>query len=116
MKKAGPGKSTTRGVVIIDKQGTLRLWEQAGPDKTLQAVLGWIKTEGMTETGGSAAVAAPVPDDPLASEAAAKLADSDTKMDEAPLVRTPSKAEQEAAETAAEVAGVAAKLDGTPQP
>ncbi len=116
MKKPGPGKSTARGVVIIDKQGTLRLSEQAGPAKTLEAVLEWIKTEGMTETGAPAAVAAPIPDDPLASEAAAKLADPDTKMDEAPLVKTPSKAEQEAAETAAEVGEVAAKLDGTPQP
>jgi len=116
MKKPGPGKSTTRGVVIIDKQGTLRLWEQAGPAKTLEVVLQYIKTEGFTETGGPAAVAAPPADDPVATEEAAKLADPDTKMDEVPLVRTPSRAEQEAADTAAEVGESAAKLDGTPQP
>lgn len=116
MKKPGPGKSTLRGVVIIDKQGVLRLWEQGGPAKTLEVVLEYIKTEGMTETGAPAAVAAPPADDPMATEAAAKLADPDTKMDEVPLVRTPSKAEQEAAETAAEVGESAAKLDGTPKP
>ncbi|KIW31628.1 hypothetical protein, variant 2 [Cladophialophora immunda] len=111
MKKPGPGKSTTRGVVVIDKQGTLRLWEQAGPAKTLEAVLEYIKSQGMTETGAPAAVAAPPADDPIASEEAAKLADPDTKMDEVPLVRTPSKSEQDAAETAAEVGETAAKID-----
>ncbi|ETI21837.1 hypothetical protein G647_05906 [Cladophialophora carrionii CBS 160.54] len=116
MKKPGPGKSTARGVVIIDRQGVLRLWEQAGPEKTVKAVLEYIKTQGMTETGAPAAVAAPPADNPVASEEAAKLADPDTKMDEVPLVRTPSKAEQEAAETAAEVGESAAKLDGTSQP
>jgi len=116
MKKPGPGKSTTRGVVVIDKQGTIRLWEQAGPAKTVEAVLEYVKTQGMTETGAPAAVAAPPADDPAATEAAAKLADPDTKMDEAPLISTPSNAEREAAETAAEVGESAAKLDGTPQP
>ncbi|KAH0843045.1 hypothetical protein AYO21_12074 [Fonsecaea monophora] len=111
MKKPGPGKSTTRGVVVIDKQGTLRLWEQAGPAKTLEVVLEYIKSRGTTETDAPAAVAAPPADEPVASEEAAKLADPDTKMDEVPLVRTPSKAEQEAAETAAEVGETAAKID-----
>ncbi|OAP61026.1 hypothetical protein AYL99_06030 [Fonsecaea erecta] len=111
MKKPGPSKSATRGVVVIDKQGTLRLWEQAGPAKTLEAVLEYIKTQGMTETGAPAAVAAPPAEDPVASEEAAKLADPDTKMDEVPLVRTPSKSEQDAAETAAEVGETAAKID-----
>lgn len=59
MKKPGPGKSTTRGVVIIDKQGVVKLWEQAGPAKTHEAVLEYIKTQGMTGTGAPAAVAAP---------------------------------------------------------
>ncbi|KIW91206.1 uncharacterized protein Z519_08102 [Cladophialophora bantiana CBS 173.52] len=118
MKKPGAGKSTTRGVIVIDKQGTLRLWEQAGPAKTLEAVLEYIKSQGMTETGAPAAVAAPPADNPVASEEAAKLADPDTKMDEVPLIRTPSKAEQEAAETAAEVAETAVMLavkEGNPK-
>lgn len=43
MKKPGPGKSTTRGVVVIDVDGTVRLWEQAGPQKTLDVVLDFVK-------------------------------------------------------------------------
>jgi hypothetical protein len=100
MKKPGPGKSTTRGVVIIDKQGTLRLWEQAGPAKTLEVVLDYVKTQGMTSTGAPAAVAAPPADDPVATEEAAKLADGDTKMED-----------KIAADTAAEVSETAAKVD-----
>lgn len=111
MKKPGPGKSTTRGVVVIDKQGVLRLWEQAGPAKTLEAVLEYVKTQGVTETAGPAAVAAPPAKDPVATEQAAKLADPDTKMDEAPLIKTPSKEEQDAATTAAEVGETAARID-----
>lgn len=111
MKKPGPGKSTTRGVIVVDKQGVVKVWEQAGPAKTLEAVLAYIKTEGMTETGAPAAVAAPPADDPKATEEAAKLADPDTKMDEAPLIKTPSKEEQDAATTAAEVGETAAKID-----
>lgn len=91
--------------------------EQAGPQKTLDAVLEYIKTEGFTETGAPAAVAAPPADDPAATEEAAKLADPklladpDVKMDEAPLISTPSREEQEAAETAAQVGETAAKID-----
>lgn len=83
--RAKGGKSTTRGVVIIDKQGTVRLWEQAGPQKTLDAVLSYIKTDAMTETGAPAAVAAPPADDPRDTEAAAILADPFKKMDEVPV-------------------------------
>lgn len=117
LKKPGPGKSTARGVIVIDKQGKIRVHEQAGPQKTLDAVLEYIKTEGFTETGAPAAVAAPPADDPAATEEAAKLADPklladpDVKMDEAPLISTPSREEQEAAETAAQVGETAAKID-----
>lgn len=103
MKKPGPGKSTTRGVVVIDKQGVVRLWEQAGPAKTLEAVLDYIKTRGPTEAAAPPAVPAP--------EATAKLDGPDTVMDEVPLIKTPSKEEQEAAATAAEVGETAAKID-----
>jgi hypothetical protein len=67
----------------------------------------------MTETGAPAAVAAPPALDPKATEAAARLADpwEDHKMDEVPLIRTPTNEERDAAETAAEVGDVAAKLD-----
>ncbi|KPI36822.1 Peroxiredoxin [Cyphellophora attinorum] len=40
MKKPG---STTRGVVVLDKDGTVRVWQQAGPQATLDAVLGFLK-------------------------------------------------------------------------
>lgn len=96
---------------MIDKQGVIRVHEQAGPQKTLDFVLEYIKTEGSTETGAPAAVAAPPADDPVATEEAAKLADPDVKMDEVPLAKTPSKEEQEAADTAAEVGETAAKID-----
>lgn len=123
MKKPGPGKSTTRGVVVIDKQGVIRVWEQAGPAKTLEVVLEYIKTQGATETGETAAAEAPPADgsavsedkakveDTAAPENKAELADPDTQMDEVPLIKTPSKEEQEAATTAAEVGETAAKID-----
>ena len=111
LKKPGPGKSTARGVVVIDKQGVVRLHEIAGPQKTLDAVLEYIKKEGFTETGGPAAVAAPPAIDATATEETAKLADPDVKMDEVPLAKTPSLEEQEAAQTAAEVGETAAKID-----
>jgi len=113
LKKPGPGKSTARGVIVIDKQGKIRVHEQAGPQKTLDVVLEFIKTEGFTETGAPAAVAAPPADDPVATEEMAKLADPDVKMDEVPLAKTPSKEEQEAGETAAEVGETGAKIDST---
>lgn len=116
MKKAGTAKSAQRGVVVVDGQGIVRVWEQAGPQKTLDAVLDYIKSAGMTETGGSTGVAPVPPADPAASEEAAKLADPyttdpDTKMEEVPLIREPSREEAEAAQTAAEVADTAQKLD-----
>ena len=114
MKKPGPGKNTARGVVIIDKQGVVKLWEQAGPQKTHDAVLEYIKTSAMSG-GAPTAVAAPPADYPEASEAAARLADpwEDHKMEEVPLIRTPTNEQVEAADTAAEVgtASLAAKLD-----
>ena len=42
MKKPGPGKGTTRGVVLIDREGVVKVWEQAGPQKTLDAVLEFV--------------------------------------------------------------------------
>ena len=74
-------------MVIIDKQGTVRLWEQAGPQKTHDAVLEYVKAEGMAG-GAPAAVAAPPAEDPVATEEAAKLADPYKKMDEMPVSET----------------------------
>ena len=114
MKKPGTGKSTARGVVVIDKQGAVRLWEQAGPQKMHDAVLEYIKTEGTAGTGAPAVVAAPPADDAKATEEGTKVADPfgfHEKMDEMPLVKTPTNEEEEAANTAAEVGDVAAKMD-----
>ena len=43
MKKPGPGKGTTRGVVILGTDGSVQVWEQAGPQRTLDAVLEFVK-------------------------------------------------------------------------
>jgi peroxiredoxin len=53
MKKAA--KSTTRGVVVIDKRGKVHVWEQAGPQKTVDAVMAYV------QSGGSGATSAPPP-------------------------------------------------------
>ncbi|KAL2410329.1 hypothetical protein ABEF95_007514 [Exophiala dermatitidis] len=134
MKKPGPGKSTARGVVVIEKADGERVtvWEQAGPAKTLDAVLEHIKTLGDSSAGEksheepaatdkeppaiqeSVATDKVVPaiQEPVDSkETTTKLADPDTKMDEVPLIKTPSREEQEAATTAAEVGETAAKID-----
>ncbi|ETN45678.1 uncharacterized protein HMPREF1541_09511 [Cyphellophora europaea CBS 101466] len=46
MKKPGAGKGTTRGVVILGVDGGVKLWEQAGPQRTLDVVLEYVKQEG----------------------------------------------------------------------
>ncbi len=58
MKKAP--KSTTRGVVVIDKEGKVNVWEQAGPQKTVDAVMGYVQAGGTGATS-AAAVTAPPP-------------------------------------------------------
>jgi len=83
MKKTS--KSAIRGVVVVDKQGTVRVWQQAGPQKTLDLVLEYIKTEGTTE-------GAP------AAEDAAKSANQ-TPAD--PEVKTAEEEKQEGSEEAA---------------
>jgi thioredoxin-dependent peroxiredoxin len=65
MKKAA--KSTTRGVVVIDKGAKVQVWEQAGPQKTVDAVMGYV------QKGGSGATSAPPP-----------APKSDTTMTDAP--------------------------------
>jgi len=131
MHKGGAGSGTSRGVVVIDKQGVCKVWFQGGPQKTLDAVLEYVGHGGaMTEaTGGSTAVAAPVAiDDPHASEEAAKLAEpdhfpghtdgttpgvgtADSKMLEAPLIKEASRSEEHIADTAAEVNESAKMVD-----
>jgi alkyl hydroperoxide reductase subunit AhpC len=45
MKKPGPGKGTTRGVVVLGTDGKVKVWEQAGPQRTLDVVLDFVKGE-----------------------------------------------------------------------
>lgn len=45
MKKPGPGKGTTRGVVVLGTDGSVKVWEQAGPQRTLDAVLEFAKDQ-----------------------------------------------------------------------
>ena len=61
MKKAG--KSTARGVVVIDKQGKVQVWEQAGPQKTVDAVMAYLQTSG---SGTISAPPAPASDTTMA--------------------------------------------------
>ena len=57
MKKAP--KSTTRGVVVVDKAGKVNVWEQAGPQKTVDAVMGYVQAAGNGTTSTAAATAPP---------------------------------------------------------
>lgn len=38
MKKAGNAKGTVRGVVVVDAEGKVRVWGQAGPARTVEVV------------------------------------------------------------------------------
>ena len=70
---AKPGNKTQRGSVVIDKQYHVKVHTMGGPQATLDAVLKYIKGDGMA-MGASTAVGAPLTDDPHATEEAAKLA------------------------------------------
>lgn len=85
MKKAP--KSTTRGVVVIDKEGKVKVWEQAGPQKTVDAVMGYV------QTAGSGTTSAPPPPAPA----------SDTTMADAPSAAEPAVGTDTAPATNAEV-------------
>ena len=124
------GNKIQRASVVIDKTGHVRVHEKGGPQSTLDAVLEYVKSGGVMNLGAPAAVGALPAEDPKATEAAAKLAepahvglpegegnvkeldmDGVEKMDEVPLIKEASKEEKQAADTAAEVAEVAMKVD-----
>jgi AhpC/TSA family len=132
MKKAA--KSTTRGVVVIDKVGKVQVWEQAGPQKTVDAVMAYVQRNGTTSK--SAPPPAPASDTTMAdvppasgstetapaktndaaptttTEAGPATAnDEPPKMNEVPVIKEASAEEVKAAETAAEVGETAAKID-----
>ena len=124
MKKAA--KSTTRGVVVIDKAGKVQVWEQAGPQKTVDAVMAYVQRNGTASK--SAPPPAPASDTTMADAppaggstetAPAKTNDAAptttteagpaTANDEPP--KEASAEEVKTAETAAEVSETAAKID-----
>jgi peroxiredoxin Q/BCP len=125
MKKAV--KSTARGVVVVDKGGKVHVWEQAGPQKTVDAVMAYVQKGGSEAT--SAPPPAPKPDTTMtdappaatstevaaaaSSEAAPTSANATEppKMDETAPAKEPSAEEKKIAETAAEVGETAAKID-----
>lgn len=132
MKKAA--KSTTRGVVVIDKAGKVQVWEQAGPQKTVDAVMAYVQRNGTASksalppapasdttmadappAGGSTETAAAKTNDTApatTTEAGPATAnDEPPKMNEVPLTTEASAEEVKAAETAAEVGETAAKID-----
>jgi hypothetical protein len=125
MKKAT--KSTTRGVVVIDKGGKVQVWEQAGPQKTVDAVMAYLQTSG----SGTTSVPPPAPKSdttmadahPTAAATSAETAPANAKeahhsnateppkTNEASVTKEASAEEVKTAETAAEVGETAAKLD-----
>ena len=99
---------------MIDKEGTVKLWEQAGPQKTLDVVLDFLKKQGTSDaeiTAAASGVVAPPPTQVSQTELG-KSADpfARLKFDEAPLIVTPTNEEAEAANTAAEVGVSAARV------
>jgi thioredoxin-dependent peroxiredoxin len=134
MKKAA--KSTTRGVVVIDKAGKVQVWEQAGPQKTVDAVMAYVQSNGTASKSapppapasdttmadappaGASAEAAPAktndPAPATTTEARPATANEEPpKTNEAPVTKEASAEEVKAAETAAEVGETAAKIDST---
>lgn len=110
MKK--PPKNVTRGVVVIDKKGKVLVWEQGGPQRTLDVVLDAISSVSSSledhskTTGAGAAAESPSPkqndyDDSIATSKTTEINEQQKQNDE----------RIQAAETAAEVADSAEKVD-----
>ncbi|KAL9107971.1 MAG: hypothetical protein Q9227_007186 [Pyrenula ochraceoflavens] len=103
MKKPGQAKGTVRGVFVVDKQGKVLLTEKGGPQATVDAVAALIK-----KSPGEVAA------EDTKAEAQKDGVDlgEERKMDEVPVVEEGTLEEVRSAETAAEVADTAEKVDG----
>lgn len=116
LKKAPKG--TTRGVFVVDKSGKVLAAEPGGPQATVDVVANLIKEGkvggGLTtaEAVKTAAEEAPTSAKEDIAPAAAGTDEEPPKMEEPPLEHEVSKEDAEAANTAADVADSAAKLDG----
>ena len=121
MKKSPKG--TSRGVTVIDKTGKVLAWEQGGPQRTVDVVMAALPKENQLS---SSTVSAPGPlvDDAVASKDAGQEAPMSglagpTSATEVPKVeQAPEQSPQQSraervktAETAAEVADTAQKID-----
>jgi thioredoxin-dependent peroxiredoxin len=98
-------KGTSRGVIVIDKTGKVMAWEQAGPQRTVDVVMGVLPKDGPSS---STAEAAP--------EATAEngVAGGQASMNGKAAAEVPEQGTQEQVETAntaAEVADSAEKID-----
>jgi thioredoxin-dependent peroxiredoxin len=65
MKKSPKG--TTRGVIVIDKAGKVLAWEQAGPQRTVDVVMGVLPKAGQMSSTKESAPA------PMAGDAGASV-------------------------------------------
>lgn len=97
MKKTPKG--TTRGVIVIDKNGKVTAWDQGGPQRTVDVVMGVLPKEGQM----SSAVA------PAAEKAGKGAITETSKVEQASQQGTAEHVET--ADTAAEVADSAEKID-----
>ncbi len=120
MKKAPKG--TSRGVIVIDKAGTVTALEQGGPQRTVDVVMGVLPKEGQTSSvaksapepmAGKAVASKEVGQTSMAGQAGATSTTEAPTAEQAPeQVSQPGTAEQvKTADTAAEVADSAAKID-----
>lgn len=101
MKK--PPKSTSRGVIVIDKRGKVTALEQGGPQRTVDVVMGVLPKKGQVSA------AAEPRSDSKAGNGVVPPADEGNASEQ---VLQQGTAEQvKTADTAAEVADSAAKID-----
>jgi thioredoxin-dependent peroxiredoxin len=101
MKKAPKG--TTRGVVVINKSGKVTAWEQGGPQRTVDVVMGVLPDGGQVSS----------PTEPAPESTGAASATEAPTVEQAPQpAAQQGTAEQvKTADTAAEVADSAEKID-----
>ncbi len=116
-------KGTSRGVIVIDKTGRIIAWEQGGPQRTVDVVMAVLPKGDQTNFATEAApkqMAENGVDTPHAEktspngQAAAAATGEAAKVEQTPKQQLPEQgaAEQiQAADTAAEVADTAEKID-----
>jgi thioredoxin-dependent peroxiredoxin len=102
MKKSPKG--TSRGVIVIDKTGKVTALEQGGPQRTVDVVMGVLPKEGQTSS-----TAGPAPGKAAESAGAGQASMNGQASEQLPQEGTA--AQIKTADTAAEVADSAEKID-----